>query len=81
MQKAIIRIIFMDVATKLKLAPILKLLEFNMVRIMIAEIAIIIGDIARKLLAYVPNAIDSMAIGAANPMVIEINPERKPNDG
>ena len=71
----------MLVAAKLKFAPVLKLLEFRIVRMTITEIAITIGVNGIRFPAYVPNAIAQIAIGAAKPIVIEINPERNPNAG
>ena len=81
MQSVRIRITFNDVAAKLKFAPVLKLLELRMVRMITTEIAIAIGERGIIFPAYVPSAMAQMAIGAANPIVIEINPERKPKAG
>jgi len=76
-----IRIILILVATKLKFAPVLKLLELRTVRMIITEMAVTIGATGIRLPAYVPNAMAQIAIGAAKPIVIEIKPERNPKAG
>jgi hypothetical protein len=69
------------VAAKLKFAPVLKLLELRIVRIRITEIPITIGDTGIRFPAYVPKAIAQIAIGAANPIDIDIKPDMKPKEG
>ena len=69
------------VAKKLKFAPILKLLEFKTASTIMEITEIKSGDAIKRILAYTPSAIAANAIGAANPMVIEINPERNPMEG
>jgi hypothetical protein len=77
----IIRRILRAVVAKLKLAPSLKLLVLRMVSMTIADIPITIGEKGNNLPAYSPRARAEIAIGAANPMVMEMNPERNPNEG
>ena len=69
----------MLVVTKLKFVPVLKLVEFKTVRMTITVTAIITGATGIRLAAYVPRAIAEIAIGAANPIVIDIKPDKNPN--
>lgn len=71
----------MIVVAKLKFVPSLKLDKLISNKIEINPTEMISGEIGIKLLAYLPIYIDSNAIGAAKPIVIDINPERNPNEG
>jgi hypothetical protein len=66
---------------KLKFVPVLKLVVLSTVRHTIATTAIITGETGIRFPAYVPSAMAEIAIGAANPIVIEINPDINPKDG
>ena len=81
MQRPSISATLIIVVTKLKLAPVLKLLEFRTVRRTIIIIAVKSGARGIRFAAYVPRAMAAIAIGAAKPIVIEIKPDRKPSAG
>ena len=72
---------FMAAVMKLKFVPVLKLDVLSTVRLTITTTAIITGATGIRFPAYVPSAIAEIAIGAANPIVIEIKPDINPNDG